>query len=121
MRSPHFRVFATVLLLRPDPAPGIAPEDREHESVFQLLRRPGPGVKGLREPRRCLLLEPLAARLTRPGAGDNVLAVMANPPLVVHVHVHVHVKPEAVEAFRAASVANAEASRREGGVVDTHG
>jgi autoinducer 2-degrading protein len=32
------------------------------------------------------------------------------------VHVHVHVKPEAVEAFRAASIANAAASVREPGV-----
>ena len=33
------------------------------------------------------------------------------------VHVHVRVKPGAEEAFRAASLANAEASRREPGVV----
>ena len=33
------------------------------------------------------------------------------------VHVHVCVKPGAAEAFRAASLANAEASRREPGVV----
>lgn len=33
------------------------------------------------------------------------------------VHVHVHVKPGTAEAFRAASLANAEASRREPGVV----
>jgi quinol monooxygenase YgiN len=33
------------------------------------------------------------------------------------VHVHVCVKPGGEEAFRAASVANAEASRREPGVV----
>jgi (4S)-4-hydroxy-5-phosphonooxypentane-2,3-dione isomerase len=32
------------------------------------------------------------------------------------VHVHVHVKPEAVEAFRAATVENARASRREPGI-----
>ena len=32
------------------------------------------------------------------------------------VHVHVHVKPESVEAFRQATVANALASRREPGV-----
>ncbi len=32
------------------------------------------------------------------------------------VHVHVHVKPDAVEAFRAASVKNATASCREPGV-----
>ncbi len=32
------------------------------------------------------------------------------------VHVHVHVKPEALEAFRAASLANASASVREAGV-----
>jgi (4S)-4-hydroxy-5-phosphonooxypentane-2,3-dione isomerase len=40
---------------------------------------------------------------------------MAGSLLVVHVHVRV--KPGAEEAFRAASVANAEASRREPGVV----
>jgi autoinducer 2-degrading protein len=39
---------------------------------------------------------------------------MAGSLLVVHVHVRV--KPGAEEAFRAASVANAEASRREPGV-----
>ena len=33
------------------------------------------------------------------------------------VHVHVRVKPKGEEAFRAASLANAEASRREPGVV----
>jgi (4S)-4-hydroxy-5-phosphonooxypentane-2,3-dione isomerase len=33
------------------------------------------------------------------------------------VHVHVRVKPGAEEVFRAASVANAEASRREPGVL----
>src|SRR5512139_384953 len=33
------------------------------------------------------------------------------------VHVHVHVKPGTQEAFRAASLANAEASRREPGVL----
>jgi len=32
------------------------------------------------------------------------------------VHVHVHVKPEAVEAFRAASLANAQASVQEPGI-----
>ncbi len=40
---------------------------------------------------------------------------MANELLVVHVDVHV--KPEAVEAFRIASLANASASRKEPGVV----
>src|SRR5512143_4104262 len=38
---------------------------------------------------------------------------MAGSLLVVHVHVH----PGAEEAFRAASLANAEASRREPGVL----
>ena len=32
------------------------------------------------------------------------------------VHVHVHVKPECVEAFANATLANAEASRREPGI-----
>lgn len=32
------------------------------------------------------------------------------------VHVHVHVKPECVEAFRAASLANAKLSRQEPGI-----
>ena len=32
------------------------------------------------------------------------------------VHVHVHVRPECVEAFRAATLANARASAREPGV-----
>ena len=40
---------------------------------------------------------------------------MAGTLLIVHVHVHV--KPGAEEAFRVASLANAEASRREPGVV----
>ena len=40
---------------------------------------------------------------------------MSNTLLIVHVHARV--KPDAVEAFRAASLANAEASRREPGVV----
>jgi autoinducer 2-degrading protein len=40
---------------------------------------------------------------------------MATELLVVHVQVHV--KPEGVGAFRSASLANAEASRREPGVV----
>jgi autoinducer 2-degrading protein len=40
---------------------------------------------------------------------------MAGSLLVVHVHVRV--KPGSEEAFRAASLANAEASRREPGVV----
>jgi quinol monooxygenase YgiN len=40
---------------------------------------------------------------------------MSNTLLVVHVHARA--KPDAVEAFRAASVSNAEASRREAGVV----
>jgi autoinducer 2-degrading protein len=33
------------------------------------------------------------------------------------VHVHVHVKPEFVEAFKAATIVNAQASRRESGVL----
>ena len=32
------------------------------------------------------------------------------------VHVHVHVKPECVPAFRAATIANAQASRKEAGI-----
>ena len=40
---------------------------------------------------------------------------MASQSLIV-VHVHAHVLPEAVEAFRAASVDNARASVREPGV-----
>lgn len=32
------------------------------------------------------------------------------------VHVHVRVKPDAIEAFRAATLANARASRREPGI-----
>lgn len=40
---------------------------------------------------------------------------MANELLVVHVDVHL--KPEAVEAFRTATLANASASRKEPGVV----
>jgi quinol monooxygenase YgiN len=39
---------------------------------------------------------------------------MAESLLIVHVHVHV--KPEAVEAFRAASLENARASVREPGI-----
>ncbi len=33
------------------------------------------------------------------------------------VHVHVHVKPECVEAFKAATIANAEASLAEDGIL----
>jgi autoinducer 2-degrading protein len=33
------------------------------------------------------------------------------------VHVHVHVKPDSVEAFKTATVANAQASVREAGIV----
>jgi (4S)-4-hydroxy-5-phosphonooxypentane-2,3-dione isomerase len=40
---------------------------------------------------------------------------MANTLLILHVHVRV--KPGALEAFKAASRANAESSRREPGVV----
>lgn len=36
---------------------------------------------------------------------------------MIIVHVHVHVRPEAVEPFRAATLANARASVREPGVV----
>jgi autoinducer 2-degrading protein len=39
------------------------------------------------------------------------------PNALLILHVHVHVKPEDVDAFRAASLANAEASRREPGVL----
>lgn len=39
------------------------------------------------------------------------------PGTLLVVHVHVRVKPGSEEAFRAASVANAEASRREPGVL----
>jgi autoinducer 2-degrading protein len=39
------------------------------------------------------------------------------PHTLLIVHVHVHVKPEAVEAFKAASLANAASSRQEPGVV----
>jgi len=39
------------------------------------------------------------------------------PKTLLIIHVHVHVKPEDVEAFQAASLANAEASRREAGVL----
>ena len=43
------------------------------------------------------------------------MSTLASEPLVI-VHVHVHVKPDAVEAFRAASLENARASVREPGV-----
>ncbi len=36
--------------------------------------------------------------------------------MLVVVHVHVHVKPECIEAFKAASLANARASVQEPGV-----
>ncbi len=39
------------------------------------------------------------------------------PENLVVVHVHVHVKPEAVDAFRRATLANAEQSLLEPGVV----
>lgn len=39
------------------------------------------------------------------------------PASLLVVHVHVHVKPDSIEAFKAASLANAEGSRREAGVV----
>ena len=39
------------------------------------------------------------------------------PTSLLIVHVHVHVKADAIEAFKAASLANAEGSRREAGVV----
>src|SRR5262245_34879754 len=38
------------------------------------------------------------------------------PESLLVVHVHVHVKPDSVEAFRAATLANARASVREPGV-----
>jgi quinol monooxygenase YgiN len=38
------------------------------------------------------------------------------PNQLLIIHVHVHVKPEGVEAFRAASLANARASVQEPGV-----
>jgi len=38
------------------------------------------------------------------------------PGSLIVVHVHAHVKPDAVEAFRAATTANASASVREPGV-----
>src|SRR5690606_6844431 len=40
----------------------------------------------------------------------------AEPPMLI-VHVYVHVRPEAVEAFRAATLENARNSVREPGVV----
>jgi quinol monooxygenase YgiN len=42
---------------------------------------------------------------------------MSGTPSMLIVHVHVHVKPGTEQPFRAASLANAEASRREPGVV----
>jgi autoinducer 2-degrading protein len=39
------------------------------------------------------------------------------PASLLIVHVHVHVKADAIEAFKAASLANAAGSRREAGVV----
>jgi autoinducer 2-degrading protein len=39
------------------------------------------------------------------------------PTTLLIIHVHVHVKPESVDGFKAASLANAEASRREPGVL----
>lgn len=39
-----------------------------------------------------------------------------NPCNMLIVHVHVHVKPEYIEAFKAASIANASASVREPGI-----
>jgi quinol monooxygenase YgiN len=38
------------------------------------------------------------------------------PQSLIVVHVHVHVKPDAVEAFRAATLANAQSSVKEPGV-----
>ena len=43
------------------------------------------------------------------------MSTPASEPLII-VHVHVHVKPDAVEAFRAATLDNARASVREPGV-----
>jgi len=40
----------------------------------------------------------------------------AKPGSLIVVHVHAHVKPDAVEAFRAASIENANASLKEPGV-----
>jgi autoinducer 2-degrading protein len=39
------------------------------------------------------------------------------PNTLLIIHVHVHVTPESVDGFKAASLANAEASRRETGVL----
>ena len=60
------------------------------------------------------------------GGDDNVtcLAIYAGnekamsvvPGSLIVVHVHAHVKPDAVEAFRAASIENARESLREPGV-----
>ena len=38
------------------------------------------------------------------------------PMSLLAVHVHVHVKPESVDAFKTATLANAQASRREPGI-----
>ena len=55
--------------------------------------------------------------LERPNpSGSRPQAIPQGHSLLV-VHVHVRVKPGAAEPFRAASLANAEASRREPGVV----
>jgi autoinducer 2-degrading protein len=42
---------------------------------------------------------------------------MAYSSAMLIVHVHVHVKPESVDAFKAATIVNAQASRRESGVL----
>ena len=54
------------------------------------------------------------ARVERSGGFRCTVPAMAQELLVVHVQVHV--KPDAVEAFRAATLANAAASRKEPGV-----
>ena len=51
-----------------------------------------------------------------PLTGLELLPVFAYSSPMLVVHVHVHVKPECVEAFKRATLANARESRKEPGV-----
>ena len=57
--------------------------------------------------------ETLGISLTN-GISDSALR-MYHPRMLI-VQVHVHVKPDAIDAFKAATVTNAQASRREPGI-----
>ena len=70
----------------------------------------------MRQPTAQELIALQACEVLRPRKLEH-FAGFAYPSCMLIIHVHVHVKPESVESFKEATLANARSSLKESGVV----